>query len=739
VSAAVVLALAALAGSWMAVRAVVADDGAPVIADPGFGSGLTVDPLADGVTGLRPNDVVVAVDAVSLDDWLRGSSRSRPRVRDGAELTYRVQHGAHTRDVPVVLGHDSLTVDRLRANGGIVLAAVAIFLLSLYTVWRRPDVPAARALFVFGGGLVAYTVFTSFAYDTADVAGARAVFLFGHLGGVAALTVWSAAATHLALTFPAPPAALVRNRWSIPALYGVALLLTAGAQGVLLLSGRATLAGLDALTSAENVVLTVLALAALAALVRTLARMRRDEAIRAQGALVAAGLAVTAVAVLTANLVAGDRKWPAWFDAALFLPLPVTIAVAIVQGRFLGIRAVVNRTLVYASLTAILLGVYAGAVAAVGAVVGDTGLSSTFLATGVVAVAFAPLRGSLQHAVDRLLYGERGDPSKVLGALGHRLEAAVPPDEVLPVITETVATTLNLPYVALRTGAGPDARLACERGEPVRDPHIVPLVHQGVAVGELLVGPRRGERAVSASDQEVLADIARQIATAVSAAGLYTQLVASRSRLAVAREEERARLRHDLHDRLGPHLVGLSLQLDTLQRQVGEPSTAAALGAAHDEATRALDEVRRISRGLRPAELDELGLVEAIGAAAARLSVADDQGAWHASVDAALQLGAMPADVEVAAYQIALEALSNAYRHSGGRAARVRLGIDAAGSQLTVEIADDGRGIDPDATAGVGIQSMRERAGSVRGELRIRDAASGGTVVSAILPLVDDR
>ena len=719
------------------VRAAVADDGAPVISDPGFHAGLTVDPLAGNVTALRTNDVVVAVDTVPLDNWLGGSSGPRPRVREGAELTYRVRRGDLARDVAVVLGHDVLTVDRLRANGGIVLASLAIFVLGLYTVWRRPAVPAARALFVFGGAFVAYMLFTTFGYDTADVAGARAVFLFGHLGAVGTLTVWTAAATHLALTFPAPLAALGRRRRSIPALYGIALALTAGAQGLLLISGRATLARLDALTGVASAVLTVLVLATLGGLVRTLARMRRDEALRAQGALVAVGLAVTALGVLIANLVAGDQKWPAWFDALLFLPLPVTIAVAIVQGQFLGVRAVVNRTLVYASLTAILLGLFAGAVAAVGAVVGDTGLASTFVATGFVAVVFAPLRGTLQHAVDRLLYGERGDPSKVLGALGHRLEVAVPPDEVLPVIAETVATTLNLPYVALRTGAGPDARLACERGEPVRDPHVVPLVHQGVIIGELVVGPRRGERTISAPDKDLLTAVARQIATAVSAAGLFTELAASRSRLAVAREEERARLRHDLHDRLGPHLVGLSLQLDALQSRVGEADTAAAIGQAHDEATRALDEVRRISRGLRPAELEVLGLVEAIGAAAARLSVADDGGGWHASVDAALQLGGVPADVEAAAYQIALEALSNAYRHSGGHAARVRIGVDAAGSQLIVEITDDGHGIDPDAVAGVGIRSMRERAGSLHGELQIREGAAGGTVVRATLPLAD--
>jgi signal transduction histidine kinase len=277
-------------------------------------------------------------------------------------------------------------------------------------------------------------------------------------------------------------------------------------------------------------------------------------------------------------------------------------------------------------------------------------------------------------------------------------------------------------------------RLACERGEPVTDTHVVSLVHQGASVGELVVGARRGERSVSAADAALLRDIARQIAAAVSATRLLTDLAASRSRLAVAREEERAQLRHDLHDRLGPHLVGLSLQLDTLQNHT-EEDTARAIGRAHDEATRALEEVRRISRGLRPAELEELGLVEAIGAAAARLTVTDDDLAWRATIDAAVQLGSLPADIEAAAYQIALEALSNAYRHSGGQAARVRLGIDADGSELSLEIADNGDGICAAATPGVGIRSMHDRAAAVNGSLSITKPPGGGTMVRATLPL----
>jgi signal transduction histidine kinase len=730
----VTVALVLLSGCWLAVRAVVPTDGAPVISDPGFRHGLTVDPLNDSQTELQSNDIVTTVDGVPVDDWLGRVAIDRPQLRDGAQLTYRVLRRGQPEVVNVTLRRDGVRAARLRSGGGILLTALAVFALGLFTVYRRPDHPAARALLVLGAGMPSYALFTTFAYDAADVADARAVFWFGYLGAVATLSTWSAAAVNLAWTFPSPPDFLTRRRWLIAAMYAVALAATAGIQAAYLASGRTTLTILDRLDTTTSVVLTVLTLLTLLGLVRTLLRARRDAAVRAQSILVVAGFTLTVVAVLIANLVTGNEKWPAWLDTLVFLPLPVSVAIAVVRGEFLEIRAVLNRTLVYGGLTAVLLGVYAGAVAGIGAIVGDTGVISTFIATGVIAVAFAPLRSALQRGVDRLLYGQRGDPARVLGALGHRLESAVPSNEVLPAIAETVATTLNLPYVALRTGEPGDMRLACERGEPVTETHVLPLIHQGTSVGELVVGARRGERSVSAADAALLADIARQIAAAVSATVLLTDLAASRTRLAVAREEERARLRHDLHDRLGPHLVGLSLQLDAMQSHV-DADTATAIGRAHDEATRALDEVRRISRGLRPAELEELGLVEAIGAAAARLTVTDDDLAWRATIDAAVQLGALPADIEAAAYQIALEALSNAYRHSGGQAARVRLGVDAAGSELSIEIADDGDGICPSAPPGVGIRSMHDRAAAVNGTLMITSPPDGGTAVRAVLPL----
>lgn len=724
---------------WLALRITGRSDRAPVLADPGYRAGLAVDALVDRGPGLHAGDTVVAVDGVAIDDWLRGA-RPRPAVDASDVVEYRVVRDGRSATVRVAVHDGVVTHERLREAQGIVFAALTILVLGAWCTYRRPERPAARALLVLGAGLVAYTAFTIFGYDTTDVVADPPVFAFGFIGAVASLVAWSLAGAQLALTFPDPPAFMAGHRWLVPAVHGAALAATAGVTAAIVMSGRASLHSLDAANTVTSAVLTLLVLTTVGAVVRTLLRARHDPVVRAQGALVAAGLAATITVLAAGNLVAPDSKWPPWVDAAAFLPLPLTIAVALLRGEFLGLRAVVNRTLVYGALTAVLLGAYALSAVVVGGIAGGAGLAPTLFASAVVAIAFAPARASLQHRVDRLLYGERGDPARVLGALGRRLESAVPPGEVLPAIVETVATTLNLPYVALRTGVDDDARLAYARGDAGPDLHVVPLVHQGVTVGELVVAARRGERGVRADDRTLLADIARQVAAAVSAASLLTDLTASRSRLAVAREEERARVRHDLHDRLGPHLVGLSLQLDALERRVDDDTVAHAVGRAREEAARALDEVRRIARGLRPAELDELGLVEAIAAAAARLTVDDGDG-WTASVDAALHLGVVPPGVEAAAYQIALEALTNAHRHSGGRTASIRLFVDAGATALTLDVADDGHGIADAATNrragrdGVGIRSMHERAAAVGGRLTLGRTADGGTLVRATLPL----
>ncbi|HEY2309173.1 MAG TPA: ATP-binding protein [Streptosporangiaceae bacterium] len=637
-------------------------------------------------------------------------------------------------DVPVHLAGSDPVWARVRRQPAIGLVAAALVLLGGFTVRRRPDHPSAHALLLLGAGLTTAFTFTTFSWEVAHLVTTPWLFDLGMAGAVPGFTVMAAALAHLALTFPSPPVVLARRGWLIGLLYGAGLAVNFGAVMVYLLAGHATIGGLQRWYASSGVVLSALVLLALAGIARTALRALRSKMVRAQVRLVGSALGVTVLGVLILNAVAAGTPASPWLVAALFLPLPIAVAAALLRGEFLDSRATLNRALVFVVTTVLLLGIYAAIVALIGALANSTGIAATLPATAVIAVAFAPLRSRVQRGAERLLYGDRGQPAHVLAALGRRLEAALSPDEILPTIADTIAATLRLPYIALRIAGQADA-LACERGQPPAQPDRVGLVHQGQMVGELIVGARPGEHGLSKPDRALLTELAPHLAATVKAAALITELASSRTRLAVAREEERARLRHDLHDRLGSRLVGVALQLDAAATSAQGTPWTDSLRHTCDEVDTALNEIRRLTRGLRPADLDELGLVAAVQAAATRLTVGDQPRDWQSDVSAAIHLPALAPEVEAAAYQIALEALTNAYRHSGGHHAQVRIGVDPAGATLLIEITDDGHGIGELDATGVGLRSMRERAGAVGGSLDIRTAADGGALVRAELPI----
>jgi signal transduction histidine kinase len=211
---------------------------------------------------------------------------------------------------------------------------------------------------------------------------------------------------------------------------------------------------------------------------------------------------------------------------------------------------------------------------------------------------------------------------------------------------------------------------------------------------------------------------------------MTADLQRSRERLVTAREEERRRLRRDLHDGLGPALAGISMRLEAAAELVqDDPAAARALlDELRLETAGSVADIRRVVYELRPPQLDELGLAGAIEEHAARVA----PGTPRIHVDARLGAGALPAAVEVAAFRIVQEALVNAIRHSGARNCSVRLERDR---ELEVVVRDDGAGIPDGHPAGVGLGSMRERAAELGGTCTFEPARGGGTIVRARLPL----
>ena len=415
------------------------------------------------------------------------------------------------------------------------------------------------------------------------------------------------------------------------------------------------------------------------------------------------------------------------------LIVPVFTYIAIVRYRLYDIDVVINRTLVYGALTSCVVGIYVLAVVALGALFQAQGnLGVSLLATGLVAVLFQPLRSRLQRGVNRLMYGERDDPYAVISRLGRRLEAALAPDTVLPTLVETIAQALKLPHAAILLKEAEGYRTAAAYGSPRGEPETLPLVYQREEIGRLVLSPRAPGEGFSDADRNLLEDLGRQAEVAVHAVRLTTDLQHSRERLVATREEERRRLRRDLHDGLGAQLAGLNVQAGALRRLIPRDPAAAdeLVVELRNELRSAIADIRRLVYDLRPPALDDLGLLEALRRLAERYGSEDDQ--LRVLVEAPEDIPDLPAAVEVAVYRITQEALTNVARHARAQTCVVRLVVN---DDVTLEIVDDGVGIYAERSAGVGLSSMRERASELGGSCVVEPVPKGGTQVLVRLPL----
>ncbi|MFC7492728.1 MULTISPECIES: sensor histidine kinase [unclassified Nocardioides] len=489
-------------------------------------------------------------------------------------------------------------------------------------------------------------------------------------------------------------------------------------------------AGLDVGPTLLAALLPLVMLCALAGLVSLVLRLRASVGEERQQLKWVVYGGVLSILLLALGQVVSEAGSDLLLGISM-LPLPLGIAMAGLRYRLWDVDHVIRRTLTYAVLTGLVVAMYAAAVLLLGDALGDR-TGAPLLATVVVALTAEPARQRVQRLVDRVTRGDRADPYGALVRLSGRLEAAAAEPagaEALTRVAEAVRHALQLPWATVDVLDGPSASSGTVTGDGVE----VPLVHGGQLVGHLVVGPRRADRALSAGDLRLLDDLARPVAVAAHAAHLRDALQTSRERLVMAREEERRRLRHDLHDDLGPVLAAVALQLGEVRSQIGDHPVAPLAARAESLLTGAVATVRRIVDGLRPAALDELGLAEALHAAAEGF----EAGGLEVDVEVRGELRDLPAAVEVAALRIATEALSNAARHAG--AGRVRLGVERLPRTVEVTVADDGRGLADAAEPGVGLVSMRERAEELGGGCTVTTGPGGGTVVVAWLPAPADR
>jgi signal transduction histidine kinase len=421
-----------------------------------------------------------------------------------------------------------------------------------------------------------------------------------------------------------------------------------------------------------------------------------------------------------------------WLISPVMLLIPIGILFSIIRYRLWDIDLVINRTLVYGLLTIITMGLYIFIVVYFGNLLQEqTRPVVAFLATGLIAVVFQPFRLFLQTLVNRLMYGDRDDPYNVLSNLRQRLDLAISPGDILPTILETVSQALKLPYAAIKLL---DESKITHGSLPVNSvPEEFPLINHGEIIGNMVVATRSPGERFTSNERRLLQDIAHQASVVVQNLNLNYELQNARTRLVTAREEERRRLRRDLHDGLGPKLAGQALILEAIRDTLQKDSQNRFL-VEHliSDSQSIVQEVRQLVHGLRPPALDDHGLIGAL-----RLLVEKfESSKLKVSITVPETIPVLPAAIEVAVYRIIQEAMTNVVKHAKANNCQIILNIN---NSFEITMVDDGQGFKPTRQSGVGLISMRERTEEIGGNFKIQAGKKGGTLITARFPLGVDQ
>lgn len=620
--------------------------------------------------------------------------------------------------------------DRLRSEPLVSLGAVAVgFSIAGAVAAARQPLIGHLALAI---GLSSALALLGHEYGRYALVEQGGDLPLGRPAAVAGWTLWAPgfgiALGVLPLVFP--DGRLPSRRWRpVMALVIVAIVITtlasAAAASVAtvtdLFSNSTPSGSAGDLVAVADVGRALLLVGGILAVVSLVVRYRRAAAVeRRQLLWVVTGFGGLVLFQVAAALV--DGAWLA-FEVTGALCFPAALAVAINRHGLWDIERLVSRTAVYLAMSGLVALGYLVVIGAAATVFEDrSSVGATAIAAVAVAAVFQPAREAIQSRVDHAVYGTRRDASATVDVLHARLSTAGGAAAVIESVTTSLRESMRIAHVAIETEEGTTS--AAPAGA-LR----FPLRVEDELLGALVVAPAPGD-SLGAKERRTLKVVAAQVALVVFAARLLDDAHHARELVVVAREEERGRLRRDLHDGLGPALAGLGLQASAAATFVSTdpPRAAELLDRIAAEAAAITSEVRRIVDDLRPSALDDLGLVDAVR----RRAIEVGGGSLPCiDVDVPDALGPLPAAVEVAAYRIATEAILNAQRHAGASRCSVRIARD---SGLDITVTDDGRGIDRSATPGVGLQSMRARAEELGGAFEVVSGPTG-TAIHARLPL----
>ena len=695
--------------------------------------GVLMNVLRPQPGSLQEGDLVVGVDGVSLEVWSESlfGRAQQPAREPGDTAFYEVVRAGERIRVPVVFGRYPLQ-EVFFASWGTIIFGIAYLLVAGFVFLRRPDSNAGQILFLSAAGLAGSTAW-SFGLTVSDFTDGSGFWIFKTATLFFYNIAWTAA-FHFALLFPQPYPVL-RRRWFLPTLY----LLPFGLEIAYLLVARDLSSGyldwFSRWTPAEGLHAAVFLLGTVLVVFlqykRARGRVNRQQMRWVIFGAILSGAAGLVLYILPPFL--GMKSITPNLIGLVVLIFPVSLAIAILRHNLFNIDTLINRALVYGALTAGTMLFYLLVVGTVGSFLQtETQGVIAFVTTGFVALIFQPMRLWLQRTVNRFMYGDRDDPYMVLKILGQRLQNTLAPREVIPAIVETVAEALKLPYAGIRLNNEQHVTYG------VLPRHVkarsFPLAYQGETFGRLEVAPRAPSEPLTDDEISLINDLARQIEVAVHDVRLNEDLQRSRQHLVTAREEERRRIRRDLHDGLGPQLASQMLTLDAMDKLLErDPDTARRLlRTLKEQSQTAIADIRSLIYGLRPPALDDLGLVEAL-----QQVFGDYSQPPRISLEVPESLPPLPAAVELAVYRIAQEAVNNVVKHAGADSCAVR--IERLPGALRVSISDNGSGLPAKRKNGVGMQTMRERAEELGGNLIFTNRSPAGTMVTATLPLQEDE
>lgn len=653
--------------------------------------------------------------------------------------------------VTVPLDESPNLLARIGSAWSTILFVVSLTAVSGYAFVRRHADPAAGALLLLSCGLLGSTAVTVVGLPLRFAFSGWPRWLFlANVGGVYSLA-WGGLLC-FAVLFPRPSAWLdgrSRRRAALAATPPALWLMGIGLAGVIN-SGRpfGSLGWIHDTMVIQSVITVLSLLVVLTLLVVRMARSRAgaDDSLARQQLLwiglsgAAATLLVLALWMVP-QLATGSPLLPADAIGVPGLLFVAGLAISLLKYRLFDLDGLLGRTVVYSALTLAVVVVYLSAVGILAAIFSTGATTPTAVAGAiVVAILINPLRVMLQRGVNRLMYGFRDDPYTALSRVAEQLTASARRRTTLPTVARDVGKALRVPYVSIEWQAGQHVSMTTV-GKPPGNPadcYDVPLTFRGESVGLLRVANRVPGERFSPAERRLISDLSRQVGAAAHELQLSSELQHSRERLVLAREEERRAIRRILHDDIGPTIAGIALRAETvrqLARRRGSagtdvPDVTTAVSAIGRDATAAASALRHLSYELRPPALDDRGLVLALRDQAIQFAPLSVSISTEGAAD--LESG-LPAAVEVAAFRIAVAAMTNTARHAAARECRVRLVRED--NWLTVEIDDDGSGLPADFSPGVGITSMRERARELGGDCTHQDRPEGGTSVRARIPI----